>query len=135
MAVYVPELITYLKESFKPQQGIRFEVHIDSIVLNVSQAVPLGIILTEAISNAMKYAFPSEAQGSIRIEIKKYGQDQVSLLVADDGVGLPSTFDISNTSSLGLKLMKGLSQDIEAALKIESHKGTSISLQFEIERA
>ena len=133
MAVYVPELISYLKESFNAKQGIRFDLQIDSVILNVSQAVPLGIIMTEAISNAVKYAFPHEMLGLIYVEIKKLPTNQVLLMVSDNGIGLPKTFDILNTTSLGIKLMKGLSLDIDAVLKIESAKGTSVSLTFEIE--
>jgi two-component sensor histidine kinase len=132
MAIYIPELVNYLRDSFDPEHRIRFITEIDSIVLNVSQAVPLGIILTEAISNAMKYAFPDGAFGVINVKTNTLPSNLVLLVVADNGIGLPEGFDTNNKNSLGIRLINGLSKDIEAKLNIESSQGTTISLEFEV---
>ncbi len=133
MNFYIPELINYLRDSFDPYHKIRFNVQIESVTLNLSQAVPLGIILTEAISNAMKYAFPTDKNGIINLTLSKISSNFVMLAVADNGVGLPIGFDTSNKNSLGIRLINGLSQDIDAKLKIESNKGTTITLEFEVD--
>lgn len=132
MAIYIPELVNYLRDSFDPKHRIRFVTEIDSIVLNVSQAVPIGIILTEAISNAMKYAFPDGVFGAITVKISKLPSNLILLVVADNGIGLPDGFDTNNKNSLGIRLINGLSKDIEAKLNIESSQGTTVSLEFEV---
>ena len=64
MADYIAELVAYLHESYELAQLIRFELAIDPIELDVTQAVPLGLIINEAITNALKYAFPAGRVGN-----------------------------------------------------------------------
>ena len=130
MGTYIPELISYLNESFDTR-SIRFDVDIDELTLNIGQAVPLGLILNEAITNCIKYAFPDKKDSLIRISIKKLSDTSYRLQVADNGIGLPNP-GLEKTGSLGLRLMKGLSEDIGGTFTIETKDGVTIRVLFTI---
>ncbi|MDO1449693.1 histidine kinase dimerization/phosphoacceptor domain -containing protein [Rhodocytophaga aerolata] len=134
MAVYVQELVQYLQDSFDTRQQIRFQLHLEPMELDVSQAVPIGLILNEAITNAVKYAFPHGITGTIAISITRSADDWLMLSVADNGIGLPPDFSIKTVNSLGMKLMRGLSEDLGARFSIESSQGTKITMNFPIDR-
>ena len=130
MPMYLHELVDYLNDSFEARHQIKFQMDTEPIELDISLAVPVGLILNEAITNAMKYAFPGQKEGLINISIKKTGAKKFLFAVADNGIGLPEGFDINKVNSLGMKLMKGLSDDIMAKFKIENLSGTKISIEF-----
>jgi len=130
MAVYLPELVEYLADSFEVRQRIRFQLDIAQISVDVSQAVPIGLILNEAITNSIKYAFPNEGRNEIKIAMQYLDDGQVQLRIADNGIGLPADFRNSRIGSLGIKLMKGLTEDIGGHFVIENDNGTSITVQF-----
>ncbi len=128
---YLPELVNYLKDSFDVNRKIRFDVQVSALELDVSQAVPVGLILNEAITNAIKYAFPiGSNNATITIRMEKKYNDVIDLTVSDNGKGLPEGFDWQTQSGLGLKLMKGLTEDIEGQFSIRSAAGTNISICF-----
>ena len=130
MPVYLRELVDYLKESFESTRRIKFHMDTKEIELDISLAVPVGLILNEAITNAMKYAFPGDRSGDVEISIKRTSERKLLFAVADNGIGLPDGFDPNNINSLGMKLMKGLSTDIMAGFRVENLNGTTISIEF-----
>jgi two-component sensor histidine kinase len=130
MPMYLHELVDYLNDSFELRHRIKFKMDTEPIELDISLAVPVGLILNEAITNSMKYAFPLEKEGVINISIKRTGEKKYLFVVADNGIGLPEGFDINKVNSLGMKLMKGLSDDIMAKFQIENLIGTKISIEF-----
>ena len=114
---YVGNLIGYLSKTYlHSDSGIGFSVHIDDFSVDLKNAVPLALILNELITNAMKYAFPNGASGEIRIEAKKYAEDQIEIIVADDGIGLPADFDVEKASSLGFKLVYLLAKQLRGVI-------------------
>jgi len=130
MSIYLREIISYLRDSFVTDENITFNLDLDLIQLDVSQAVPLGLIVNEAVTNAVKYAFPQHKTGTIDISLKRSGGGECHLRIADNGVGLPSGFDSSQNKSLGISLIKGLSRTLQADLSIGSGAGTKIELTF-----
>jgi len=135
MSVYIHEMIIYLSESFEIHKKIKFQTDLQRIDLGIQMAVPMGLILNEAITNAVKYAFPDMQHGTVTISLKRKGNGMLVLTVFDDGVGLPKDFDITRVKSLGMKLMKGLSDDLAAAFRVESIPGTKISVEFRNNKA
>jgi two-component system, sensor histidine kinase PdtaS len=133
MAVYLPELVNYLSESFNLKEHIRFNLQIAAIELDVSQAIPIGLILNEAITNAIKYAFPLSNNNQISISMKNMAANKTVLIIADNGIGLPAGFNTLRTEALGIKLMKGLAEDIGGRLDIEGSHGCRIELVFTLE--
>lgn len=133
MDTYIPQMISYLRNSFNVGDSIRFNVHVSAVKLNVSQAVPIGLMLNEAVTNAIKYAFPAGivSQPCIDISLQPTENGELEFVIADNGVGLPPDMDIAAGKGLGLKLIRGLAEDdMEGTLTVGSENGTRISIRF-----
>lgn len=130
MPHYIHELTDYLLDCFGAGRRIRLQLNIAPIQLDVSQAVPLGLILNEAITNAIKYAYPNNAEGIIHITLEQETGGNYALTIADDGKGLPPDFDPGQSRSLGMSLMEGLSNDLGGQFSIHSRQGTVIHIRF-----
>ena len=130
MSSYIRELVSYLRDSFDTGQRIRFEFDIVPLELDVSQAVPLGLILNEAITNSIKYAFPNDKDGVINISIYSTSSHHYLLTISDNGIGMPAHFTGKKPGSLGMSLMAGLAEDLEGNFAIENDKGTTIKISF-----
>jgi two-component sensor histidine kinase len=133
LPVYIRELGTYLSESFDTGNRIHIVYDIAALEMDVGQAVPLGLILNEAITNAIKYAFPGEMSGTITISLVSLPDHQYLLSVSDNGVGMPPS-SIARAGSLGMSLMQGLSVDLDGSFSIEHRNGTTIRITFTHER-
>ena len=129
MPEYVMELVEYLTESFSSHRNVQFHLKIEDVEMDVSQAVPLGLILNEAITNCFKYAFP-EKKGNIWVKLENTVHDSFCLEIRDNGIGIPPDVDIKKLRSLGMKLINGLAEDLEGELTIDIRNGTSIMVQF-----
>jgi two-component sensor histidine kinase/tetratricopeptide (TPR) repeat protein len=130
MDVYIPELVQYLQESFNIRKRIAFRLDIAPVQLDVAQAIPLGLILNEAITNAIKHAFTGMESGIVRVSLKQLNDDDFVLSIMDNGTGLPAGYENKRKGSLGMSLMKGLSGDFDAQYSIESNGGTHITVAF-----
>ncbi|PZR20572.1 MAG: hypothetical protein DI539_10450 [Flavobacterium psychrophilum] len=128
MSWYIKELAEYLKDSFDQENKIKFKLNLAPIELDVAQAVPLGLILNESISNAIKYAFPNR-KGIINILFEEKN-DFYLLRIADNGVGLPDNFESAESDSLGMNLMMGLAEQLDGNFTIESDNGVIITINF-----
>ncbi|MCO6149207.1 histidine kinase dimerization/phosphoacceptor domain -containing protein [Flavobacterium sp. NRK1] len=129
MSWYIQELVNYLKDSFGTDNKIKFTFETEPIELDVAQAVPLGLILNEAISNAIKYAFP-ENKGLISIVLKEKSNCKYTLQIADNGIGLQPDFDSAERDSLGMNLMIGLAEQLDGSFNIASDNGVIITVNF-----
>ena len=130
MSAYIQEVVTYLHESFDLPQPIGFDLQIEPIELDVTQAVPLGLIINEALTNALKYAFPAGRTGSVKIELREMGEEGYELVIADDGVGLPADYDPTRSRSLGMTLIRGFSEQLGGQLQISGQSGLRLRLLF-----
>jgi two-component sensor histidine kinase len=130
MPAYVNDLVHYLYESFDADGQINFNQLIEPIELDVSQAIPLGLILTESIVNAMKYAFINDNKGTVEIRLVRDGDDYVILKVSDNGIGFQGAFSASDRSSLGLELMQGLAKQLNGNFHISDNDGVQITIKF-----
>lgn len=128
MPWYIKELADYLKDSFDHEGKIKFELSLAAIDLDVAQAVPLGLILNEAITNAIKYAFPN-GKGIINILLEESDTNYL-LRISDNGTGLPEDFELAETDSLGMNLMRGLAEQLDGTYTIQSDKGVIITINF-----
>jgi len=130
MAVYLPEFVGYLRNSFDNTRQIIFALDVQPVRLDVAQAVPLALIVNEAVTNSIKYAFPGGQKGTIRISMR-HTDGMITLRIADDGIGIAPDLVDSPVKSLGLKLIRGLSGDINANIQIKNDNGTVVELQFQ----
>ena len=92
--------------------------------------MPLGLIVNELVSNAIKHAFPNGARGKIAVGLERPAGGKFRLVVSDDGVGFPESLDFRNTESLGLQLVTMLADQLEGDLLLERDAGTKFVLTF-----
>jgi len=130
MAEYIHELVNYLVDSINIRKSIQFKLEIEPVELGLSYSIPLGLIMNEAITNSIKYAFPNNKEGVISITFKHVSEYHVLLTIHDNGVGLPPGFNTRSPVSMGMKLMQGLNEDIDGKFSINNHNGTEIRLDF-----
>ncbi|MGX5857059.1 tetratricopeptide repeat-containing sensor histidine kinase [Dyadobacter jiangsuensis] len=135
MSSYIHELVYYLDNSFNLGKRILFYVNVANIELDLSQAVPVGLILNEAITNSLKYAFPDGREGKIQISFEQTDPQELLLTIADDGIGLSSHINIDQVNTFGLKLIRGLSEDLDGTFQVYNAGGTKLSITFPHKRA
>lgn len=128
---YMRTLGTELYHTYVLNPGqINFEMDLDpELVLDVDNAIPLGLIFNELLTNSFKHAFPHDRKGNIKVSFHKRDEHYV-MSVEDDGVGLPPDLEIEKTDSFGLRLVTALSQQIDALMNIDTTKGTNFTLTF-----
>jgi two-component sensor histidine kinase len=128
---YIPELINYIEDSFARDRNIQFRACIDPVRLDVAQAVPIGLIINETVTNSIKYAFPDRDGGVINIVLKYLEGKNILLEIADDGVGVKPGFDIKQTNSMGMQLIDTLNQQLEGTMTVQNRNGLVISIVVE----
>ncbi len=111
-------------------RGIRFQFKAGSIELGIDTAIPCGLIVNELVSNACKHAFPGGAHGTVTLEIERTGPGLLRLVVSDDGCGIPASFDLRQTRSLGMQLVQTLTRQLGGTLNIQRQPGASFILNL-----
>ncbi len=130
-AEYLRRLTTHLFHSYGLDAGrIELEVEAGDVRLDVNTAVPLGLIINELVSNALKHAFPDGRRGKIAIGLKPLEGKRFRLAVSDDGAGFPEGVDFRNTESLGMQIVTMLAEQLEGELALERGAGTKFVLTF-----
>ncbi len=102
----------------------------EGIRLDMESAVPVGLILNETITNALKYAFTDKATGKLLIDFKENEDNSYTLFIKDDGKGLPQGFDPEKSSSLGFRIIKELTRQLRGKFSYATDNGTVFSISF-----
>ncbi len=130
-ASYLQNLTTKLISSYHVAPiTINLRTELTSINLLLDQAIPCGLLVNELITNAIKYAFVNRSEGEILIGLKE-NQGIIELKIEDNGVGLPSNFEIFKSNSLGLQLVSTLVEQLDGEINILNEKGTKYLITFE----
>lgn len=128
---YIRNIAGNLFHSYgRPEGGISMQYELEEVFLNLDTSIPCGLIINEVVSNCLKYAFAGKEKGIIRIEFSKLSDGKLKLIIGDDGIGLPSNFDIENAETLGLQLVTTLVTQVSGELDIKTNKGTQFSIVF-----
>jgi len=137
---YVNGLINDLKKSYgKTDLTINNYINIDTAInLNLDTAICCGLIINELITNAYKYAFPFEwamnksLNEELKIEINsdKVERNLFTLSVTDNGIGIPADLNIQNSSSLGLKIVNSMVEQLDGSIEILRNCGTEFLIKF-----
>ncbi|MDJ0687938.1 MAG: response regulator [Xenococcaceae cyanobacterium MO_188.B32] len=128
---YIVALIDKLSGSYDiSEQGINFLLDTDTIYVNIETAHSCGLIINELAANALEHAFRDRQSGNIWLGLQRDENSQIILQVKDDGVGFPEDFDFINADSLGLKLVRILTRQIEGEMKISTNNGTCFTITF-----
>jgi PAS domain S-box-containing protein len=127
---YLPRLIDEIVGIFPNKDIVKIEKKIDDIVLGVKVLSPLGIIVNELLTNALKHAFTGKEDGTIDV-FASVKNDHVTLVVEDNGVGIPESIDMNNTSGMGLELVSMLTAQIDGTIRIDRRRGARFVLEFD----
>ena len=110
---------------------LSFSSQIKDVSFNIETAIPLGLIINELISNALKHAFPEGKKGSIAVELTQdKKREEYILTVTDDGIGFPEVTDYRNTETFGLQLVDMLTEQFHGTMELDRTKGTSFRITF-----
>nr|WP_255668583.1 PAS domain S-box protein [Methanocella sp. CWC-04] len=126
---YVRSLTTFLFNSYSNNKNLRLNFNINEINLNIDTAIPCGLIINELVSNSLKYAFPDNREGEIRIDAY-IENDMFNLCVSDNGIGLPVDFDPNGSETLGIQLVNALATQLNGKMEINGNNGTDFRLVF-----
>lgn len=131
MHSFISKLVDQITLSVAIQkQDIDFILNIDKIILNIEAALPLGLIINEACTNSIKYAFPGTSNPRIEISLLQTNGTRV-LSIRDNGKGLPEKILQSGSDSVGLNLIKKLSLQMNAELDIKNEDGAVLEVKME----
>lgn len=130
---YVQELTEYLLKSVESQSnGITVDIDIPDVQLGIDTAIPLGLLINEAVTNSLKYAFSVGSEGKIDIRLSdKDTENYYVLEIGDNGMGFSEKLDFRTTNSLGLKLIHNLARQLRGSVERAScAKGTRYRIAF-----
>jgi len=128
---YTRNLVNHLVRTYRDaSRHVEIRREVEDIKLDADTGIPCGLIITELVSNAMKYAFPEGRKGTITITLRRAGERAYVLSVSDDGVGLPEDFDLSSTESLGMQLISTLVDQLDGEVEIDGSQGTRFTITF-----
>ena len=139
MRSFLNELCGQLLQAIGDARAAGSACTIEAPELQISsdQAVPLALIVTEAVSNAVKYAFPAGRDGHIQVRLTTEGEDRARLVMEDDGVGIPAGRADTETGvrdGIGLQLIRGFARQLGAPLTVTEDGGTRYELELTLRR-
>lgn len=109
---------------------IKAKLNVMDISLRIDEAIPCGLIVNELVSNSLKHAFPGARGGEIRISMVPKQDEMLLLEVVDNGVGMPTDFDLGKVGSLGMQLVTTLVDQLGGTMELNSSDGTQIRITF-----
>ncbi len=135
-AEYSQSLTTHLFSSYGINTNvIKFYIDIKDVSLDINTAIPCSLIINEIVSNSLKYAFPGDKKGEIKIAMHTINKNEIELIVSDNGIGLPKKMDFRKTDTLGLHLVNLLAEDqLHGNIKLDRTKGISFHIRFKVKR-
>jgi PAS domain S-box-containing protein len=131
MSGYIGDLITNLYISFGiNDEEIKAVIKVADVNLNVSTAIPCGLIINELVTNCLKHAFPGGRKGEIVLSLQPQGEGKYELIVSDNGIGFPEKADFRNTETLGLKLVISLISQLDGTIELNRTGGSTFTIRF-----
>jgi two-component sensor histidine kinase len=134
MKDYFKNLGQHILDSFGVVDQVNLEFEMEAIEIDIDTAIPLGLIVNELITNSLKYAFPNNRKGKIKISLQRTSAELLLLEVADDGVGKQEE-NLNKGPGFGTQLIKLLMQQLNGEMKFQSKEGTSFSFEFNLGKA
>ena len=129
---YVDDLVADQSRAYMVDPAaVAIEVEIEDAFLGIDTAIPCALVVNELVSNALKYAFPNGGSGKVGIAMRATEERRFTLMVSDNGVGLPADLDWRNTESLGMQLVSTLTNQLDATVELDGNNGTRFNITFE----
>ena len=128
---YLQKLCNQLFNNYQiSDTHVELKTEMNAVDVDVDQLIPIGLIVNELISNAMKHAFHETPNAEIRVKLSTNTQNQIELEIADNGVGIMGDIDIEKSESIGMKLIRIFSQKLNSLIEISNQNGTSVKLSI-----
>lgn len=133
MKDYFKNLSEYIVNAFAAEEHITVDVTMEKLELDVDMAIPIGLIVNELLTNSLKYAFPDNQKGTIKITLMEKGRI-LQLDVVDDGIGMSTSNEVQGTG-FGSQLIQLLTKQLDGKMVLNTNKGTTVSIQFQLSKA
>jgi len=133
MKEYFMNLGNYIIDIFGASDRVRVVCEMAELELDVDTAIPIGLIVNELLTNSLKYAFPENRNGLIKISLIELG-NHLQLEVSDDGIGKNYHEKIEGTG-FGTQLIELLTRQLEGKMSLSIKKGTAVSFEFQNHKA
>ena len=133
---FIERIVKFVYQSYQINSNqVSLKTEFDAIKLNIDKASPVGLVVNELVSNALKHAFPDGRDGEIALSIKKLNPEELEIIIKDNGVGMPVGLDWTKAEGLGLQLVKNIVENqLDGSLSMKSDKGTQFVIRFKTER-
>jgi two-component sensor histidine kinase len=126
---YLEKLVSDLLDAYSLDKKVKLDMTVSVFKLSVDTLIPLGLIINEIVSNALKYAFPDD-DGILSINIEDVEDDIIELTISDNGIGFPQNFSFEKTNSLGLDLIKTLAEQLDGNVVFKNEGGAHYTITF-----
>ncbi|WP_460218447.1 tetratricopeptide repeat-containing sensor histidine kinase [Psychroserpens sp. MEBiC05023] len=134
MKDYFVNLGEGILDTFNADDQVKIECAMDQLELDVDTAVPIGLIVNELLTNALKYAFPKNEKGKIKISLNQSNPETLTLEVTDNGIGKPIDSSSKGTG-FGTQLIKLLTLQLNGTMEEKHENGTAVFFRFKTHRA
>ena len=132
MKDYIRDFVDIVTQSFSSKhKAIGIDQEVERILLDITRAVPLGLILNELMNNAFKHGFSDTDSGKVTVMLKRHNERGV-LTVTNSGAGLPADFSLDNVRSLGMTLVRTLTEQLNGELDVTQSDVTTFQVTFPI---
>ncbi len=129
-AQYIRSLLVHLFHTYKVNPNIvRMRTDVEDVFLDISKAIPCGLIINELVSNSLKHAFPNNKKGEIAVRLSSNLQ-KTKIVISDSGVGFPEDIDLQEPETLGLQLVSDLVKQVDGKIRLDRSKGTAFHISF-----
>lgn len=137
MKDYLSDLVDEIVKNFPNSESVKIEKIIEDFTLDAKRIQSLGILINELLTNIMKYAFTGRSNGLIIVKaslkpIFTENGKLVSIIIADNGSGIPNSIDFDNSTGFGLMLVAMITKQLKGNIRIERKNGTKIILEFKV---
>jgi len=131
LADYVRSLVSILMRTYSANANVQLSFRLDPATVSIDTAVPVGLMLNELVTNALKYAFPNDRPGLLLVALDAEADGAFTLRVHDDGVGLTPDFQLEQAQTLGLRLVRMFTRQLRADVTLRSASGhTAFDIHF-----
>jgi two-component sensor histidine kinase len=128
---YIQKLAADLAASYFPlDRHLKTDIDLKHLELDISKAVPLGLLANEVLTNSIKHAFAGHPDPEVFV--KQIPDDKLKIIIGDNGKGLPSDIDLSNAKTFGLRIIRLLAEQLNAELTVQTERGTIYTIQMEV---
>lgn len=128
---YLTSLAKEIMANLSSRASVEVETEIEDFILDAKHLSSVGMILNELLTNAMKHAFQNRETGKIVVNLSAK-DSHATLIVEDDGVGIPPSIDLATATGFGFQVIRMLTDQLDGTMRLESRNGSQFVLEFEI---